>query len=184
MVRSSCYTLCVCVCVCVCIYIYIYISTRVVLVDTLQSRTSVANIFDGPCPNCGKFPDKFFLCVENLSLPAPYFPLFQRRPTAPYRLAPRETARLVRPSGTPDLPVIHAFSFTNFYVMMMMAIDISCHVTQTARTTAAYVGSFNQPTSIRFQMKCFPAQTQRHPNQSALSIASLLHAIWRSGTSG
>jgi hypothetical protein len=50
---------------------------------------------------------------------------------------------------TLDLPVIHAFSFTNIYVMMM-AIDVACQVTQ---TTTAYVGSFNQPTntSIRFQ---------------------------------
>lgn len=41
-----------------------------------------------------------FVCVENKSLPAPYVPLFHRRPTAPYRLAPRETARLVLPSDT------------------------------------------------------------------------------------
>jgi len=59
---------------------------------------------------------------------------------------------------TPDLPIIHAFSFTDFLVMMM-AIDIAFQVTQTT-TTTAYVGSFNQPTSIRFQMKSFPAQTQ------------------------
>jgi hypothetical protein len=38
--------------------------------------------------------------VENLSFPAPYFPFFQWRPTAPYRVAPREAARLVRPSDT------------------------------------------------------------------------------------
>jgi len=51
-----------------------------------------------------------FVC-GNLSLPAPYFPLFQRRPTAPYRLAPRETARLVRPSDTGSACYPHVFIY-------------------------------------------------------------------------
>jgi hypothetical protein len=39
---------------------------------------------------------------------------------------------------TPDLPVIHAFSFTNFYVMIM-AIDIACQVKQQQCTSGVSV---------------------------------------------
>jgi len=37
----------------------------------------LVNMFEGICRNGGKFSEKVILCVENLSLPAKYFQLFQ-----------------------------------------------------------------------------------------------------------
>jgi len=59
------------------------------------SRRGLANIFDGACRNCSIF-GEIVLCVEDLSLLAPYFPSLRWRLSAPYRMASGAAVRLVR----------------------------------------------------------------------------------------
>ena len=119
-----------------------------------QPRTSLANFLWAHAQTANTFRRNSFACGKS----EVHQHLFSH--SSSEVLQPLTGWRPGKPPGwsSPGSALIHAFSFTNFYVMKM-AIDTACQVTQ-ATTTTAYVGSFNPPTSIRFQMKSFPAQTQ------------------------
>jgi hypothetical protein len=77
---------------------------RPIFFNFFGPRTGMAKPFWGGLSKFEKVFEEILLHVENLSLLAWYFQLFQRRLSTPYCLAPRAAARLARPLDQPYTP--------------------------------------------------------------------------------
>jgi len=112
-------------------------------------RTGLAELSVGACQNSGQFSENSVAC-GNLSLPAPYFRLFQWRLSAPYGLVPGADGRVVSPLVQPCVNAINYIASTAVFVNLFCELQrhvwaITCGYLQTVRTKLQ-----NEYTNVRW----------------------------------